>query len=99
LYHFLSGNNTNIPQKRREVYEGIFLFKSALTPPKTPPKSLNHRKKATIFTKTAPTPHFQHHPNGPAGRCLTALVAVFDTSAFSCFILFRLIFGQIGASY
>jgi len=91
--------NTNIPQKRREVYEGTFLFKSAPTPPKTPPEWLNHRKNQVIFTKTAPTPHFQHHPNGPAGRCLTALGAVFDTSAFSCFILFRLIFGKIGASY
>jgi len=68
------------------------ISKTSLTPPKTPPEWLNHRKNQVIFTKTAPTPYFQHHPNGTAGRCLTALEAFYDTSAFSCFNLFRRFF-------
>ncbi|MBR6523719.1 MAG: hypothetical protein IKT39_03795, partial [Clostridia bacterium] len=54
-------------------------------------------KTQSLSPKQHQHPFFSTTPNGTAGRCLTALEAFYDTSAFSCFNLFRSFFVRKGA--
>ena len=59
-----------------------------MTPPKTPPEWLNHRKNSVIFTKTAPTPHFQHHPER---HCRSVFDRTGGVLRHQCFFLLQFI--------
>jgi len=69
---------------------------------KIPPFCPDTAKSTTFFAKYLALQALQHQnstrhpqtappPNGTAGRCLSAVVRLADTTAFSCFKIFRLI--------
>ena len=85
-YFFTTNSTTQKNKSTMEYCKTLHIFMS--TPSKTPPEWRNLRKNSVIFTKTAPTPHFQHHPER---HCRSGFDRIGGVSRHQCFFLLQFI--------